>query len=87
MIIVQYSVALRCFMAKTCISLFFPVLASKSQSLLIKAYTANTNRIQREFDSNGAIATFDHEPSAPKNKLSQTEACCHFAPPKRGGVC
>jgi hypothetical protein len=53
--------------------------------------TKKSNRIQREFDSNGAIATFDHEASALKNKLLQTatcchlrgqeEACCHFAPP------
>jgi hypothetical protein len=55
----------------------------------------NPNRIQREFDSNVAIATFDHEPSAPKNKPFQTKACfapfpceaatcCHFAPSRRG---
>jgi hypothetical protein len=31
-----------------------------------------TNPIQTNYDSNVAIRTFDHEPSAPKNKLFQT---------------
>jgi hypothetical protein len=81
------------FVTDSCILLFFSNLASKSRLLLITAkakFLKNPNQSQREFDSNVAIATFDHEPPAPKNKLFQTcftswplclEACCHFAPP------
>jgi hypothetical protein len=59
-------------MTNPCIFLFFLVLASKLLSLLIRVYATHTNRIQREFDSNGAITTFDHEPFTPENKPSQT---------------
>jgi hypothetical protein len=54
-----------------------------------------TNRIQREFDSNGGIAPFDHEPSASTNKPSQTyyslplrsgEACCQSSRRQRRAV-
>jgi hypothetical protein len=58
-------------MTETCIFLFFSNLASKLLLLLITGNVSEigkSNRIQREFDSNGAIATFDHELSAPKNK-------------------
>jgi hypothetical protein len=61
-------------MTKICIFLFFSNLASKLHPLLITntaSKTEKSNRIQREFDSNGAIWTFDHEPSTPKNKLFQ----------------
>jgi hypothetical protein len=58
--------------AKICILLSFSVLASKFHDLLITTEALKTNRIQREFDSNVRIATFDHAPSEPKNKLSQT---------------
>jgi hypothetical protein len=60
-------------MTKTCIFLFFRFSASKLMRLLITAYATDTNQFQREFDSNVAIRTFDHEPSAPKNKPSQTK--------------
>jgi hypothetical protein len=73
-------------MTESCILLFFRVSNSKLVLLLIMNYSpeiGKSNKIQTNFDSNGTIATFDHEPSAPKNKLSQTEACCHFAPPKQ----
>jgi hypothetical protein len=65
-------------MAKICISLSFLNLASKSRQLLITSAECEIekpNRIQREFDSNGAIWTFDHAPSAQENKLSQTFLC------------
>jgi hypothetical protein len=71
-------------LTEKCILLFFLNLASKFRQSLImntKSKIKKLNRIQTNFDSNVHIATFDHEPSAPKNKLSQTEACCHFAPP------
>jgi hypothetical protein len=44
-------------MTKLCIFLFFSKLASKFQQLLIADYASETNRIQREFDSNVARAT------------------------------
>jgi hypothetical protein len=75
------------FMAKICISLSFFVLASKLRQLLITTNTSisrKSNRIQREFDSNGAIPPFDHKPSAPKNKPFQTVLLPLLA--KRGGV-
>jgi hypothetical protein len=71
--------AFRHFIAKTWLFLFFSIPASKSHQLLITNETSETqksNRIQREFDSNVAIRTFDHEPSAPKNKPSQTFDLC-----------
>jgi hypothetical protein len=61
-----------------------PLLAKRGDVLSLRAVkgwgegiappteASHTNRIQREFDSNGAIPPFDHEPSAPKNKPSQT---------------
>jgi hypothetical protein len=64
-----------CLMTEICIFLSFCVLASKFQKLLITTEASNTkksNRIQTNFDSNVHIATFDHEPSAPKNKQLQT---------------
>jgi hypothetical protein len=71
-----FSTAFRCFMAKICISLFFLVLASKSPQSLITDYATETNRIQREFDSNVAIATQEFasasKPSRQKNKPFQT---------------
>jgi hypothetical protein len=45
--------------AEICISLFFLVHASKFAPLLITAYAAETNRIQREFLFNVARATRD----------------------------
>jgi hypothetical protein len=61
------------FAPPTCILLFFLNLASKSHQLLITAYTVYTNRIQREFDSNVAIATFEFllasKPSRQKTNL------------------
>jgi hypothetical protein len=91
----QISVASCVLIAEICIFLFFLNLASKFHQLLIRFNETNinleegfTNQFQREFDSNVAIATFDHEPSAPKNKLLQTicllplrsgATCCHFA--------
>jgi hypothetical protein len=57
-------------LAESCIFLFFLMLAPKSCLLLIMntaATSKKSNRNQREFDSNVAIRTFDHEPSAPKN--------------------
>jgi hypothetical protein len=50
------------FAPPICIFLFFPKPASKFQQLLITDKAANTNEIQTNFDSNVAIATFDHEP-------------------------
>jgi hypothetical protein len=44
-------------LAEICTFLFFHISASKFQKLLITAYDVDTNRIQREFDSNVAIAT------------------------------
>jgi hypothetical protein len=44
-------------------------ITSRRQGLGVRS----TNQIQREFDSNGGIAPFDHEPSAPTNKPFQTE--------------
>jgi hypothetical protein len=52
-------------MTETWFFLFFHVLASKFHSLLIMNPTSkirNSNQIQTNFDSNVAIATFDHEP-------------------------
>jgi hypothetical protein len=82
----------RHFIAKTCIFLFFIASASKTLRLLITAYAAKPNPIRTNFDSNVAIRTFRGVLSLraadaslktvmPKNKLCQTEACCHFAPP------
>jgi hypothetical protein len=79
----NFSSAFCIFMTKTCILLFFPVFASKIQRLLIMNTVSKirkSNPIQREFDSNGAIRTFDHEPPAPKNKLLQTK---HDVPSRR----
>jgi hypothetical protein len=53
----DYSTWLQRFMTETCILLFFSILASKSQQLLITDYAADTNRIQREFLFNDAIAS------------------------------
>jgi hypothetical protein len=63
------------FITEICILLFILVYASKLRQLLIINDAYDTNRIQREFDSNVRIATFDHKTFAPKNKLSQTLAC------------
>jgi hypothetical protein len=41
---------------------------------------------QTNFDSNVAIRTFDHEHSAQKNKLSQTEAFFCSCPLQSGGI-
>jgi hypothetical protein len=61
----QQIFALFCvLMTEICILLFFSNLASKLIQLLITAYTVNTNRIQREFDSNVAIATFENPPAS-----------------------
>jgi hypothetical protein len=60
------------FIADSCILLFFPKPASKFKKLLIATDALSTNRFQTNFDSNVAIRTFDHEPSAPKNKPFQT---------------
>jgi hypothetical protein len=45
------------FIAKTCILLFFLVLASKSGQLLITDKEKDKNQFQREFLFNGAIAS------------------------------
>jgi hypothetical protein len=50
-----YSTWLQRFMTETCILLFFSMLASKSQQLLITDYATDTNRIQREFLFNNCI--------------------------------
>jgi hypothetical protein len=55
----QIFAAFFALMAKTCILLFFLNLASKLRALLITTETLSTNRIQREFHSNVAIATFE----------------------------
>jgi hypothetical protein len=47
----------------------FPFCPQNCPYYLSQLISSFTNPIQREFDSNGAIATFDHELSAPKNKL------------------
>jgi hypothetical protein len=60
------------FMTEIWFLLFFCISASKFRQLLIRDYSLETNRIQREFDSNVAIRTFDHKPPAPKYKLLQT---------------
>jgi hypothetical protein len=68
-------ITIRYLIAKTCILLFFSVLASKSRSLLITIEVIQNRKnkpSQTNFDSNVAIRTFDHEPSALKNKLFQT---------------
>jgi hypothetical protein len=74
MAIIQNLTVLRCFMAKTCISLFFFASASKSEQSLITAYTVKTatcvtcavktNRIQREFLLNDAIASQEFSPAS-----------------------
>jgi hypothetical protein len=79
----SYSTDFRDFMAKTCILLFFSVLASKLRSLLITAYVANTNQIQREFHSNVAIATQEFSPASKQshkktNLFKQTESKGNF---------
>jgi hypothetical protein len=68
-------ITIRYLIAKTSILLFFSVLASKSRSLLITIEVIQNRKnkpSQTNFDSNVAIRTFDHEPSALKNKLFQT---------------
>jgi hypothetical protein len=70
----DFSAAFCGFIAKTCILLFFSVLASKLRSLLIMnamSETQNSNEIQREFDSNVRIATFGISP-APKRPRQKT---------------
>jgi hypothetical protein len=65
------------FMTKLCFFLSLSDFASKIHNLLIVTkYQSSkiTNRIQREFDSNVHIATFDHELSAQKNKLFETNS-------------
>jgi hypothetical protein len=54
----------RYFMTKICIFLFFRILNSKSHQLLITTESKFTNRIQREFDSNVRIATFQISPAS-----------------------
>jgi hypothetical protein len=60
------------FAPPTRISLFFHQSNSKSVQLLITDNSAKTNRIQREFDSNVAIATFEFSsaPKAPRQKTN-----------------
>jgi hypothetical protein len=69
----------RYFMAKRCILLFFLASASKIIDSLIvtsASETKKSNRIQTNFDSNGAIRTFENSPtsklSRQENKLFQT---------------
>jgi hypothetical protein len=50
-------IAFRTLIAKICILLFFRILASKLEQLLITDNATKTNRIQMEFYSNGAIAS------------------------------
>jgi hypothetical protein len=85
-------------MIERCIFLFSQNLASKFKQLLITTTTPATNQIQREFDSNVHIATFEFsqpqnirakKQTFSNNSLSPSpceagEACCHFAPPKKG---
>jgi hypothetical protein len=82
----------RYFIANLWFLLFFIASASKTLRLLITAYGAKPNPIRTNFESNVVIATFGGVLSLraadaslktvmPKNKLSQTEACCPFAPP------
>jgi hypothetical protein len=54
----SFSIPFHRFIAEICISLFFFASNSKFAQLLIAIYDAYPNRIQREFVSNGAIATF-----------------------------
>jgi uncharacterized protein VirK/YbjX len=82
----QIFAAFLLLIAKTCIFLFFSVSASKFVSLLITTEALSTNRIQREFYSNNAIASQEFSPASKhplkNDKPFQTEACCHFAPPR-----
>jgi hypothetical protein len=87
----QQIFALFCVLiAEICISLFYFTLASKFNNLLIMdkiVILKNLNQIQTNFDSNVAIATFDHEPKQTFSNnlpLFLGTACCHFAPSRVG---
>jgi hypothetical protein len=67
-------------LAEICIFLFFHISASKFQKLLITANAANTNQIQREFDSNVAIATFEFS-LASKHLRQKTNLLKPFSAP------
>jgi hypothetical protein len=79
----------RNLIAKTCISLFFFALNSGLAQLLIKtseSETKKSNPIQREFDSNVRIATFEPflAPSSPRqntNFLKQSALLLSSASP------
>jgi hypothetical protein len=72
-------------MAKICISLFFRISASKSRLLLIMNNASDSkksNQIQREFDSNVAIATFETvlASSHPPQKTNLRKLFCSASP-------
>jgi hypothetical protein len=60
------------FMTEICILLFFFVSNSKLVKLLITPNPTSTNRIQRNFDSNVAIWTFETSPASkhPRQKTN-----------------
>jgi hypothetical protein len=75
------------FITKTCILLFFQILASKLNQLLITTETLSTNRFQREFHSNVAIATqeFFLASSHPRQKTNLPKPLASMFPSPNGG--